>query len=57
MSNQSKVASRRHFIKAAALGGAVVVAGTMTGCSNKSKAQSAVIKGKSKKSLDDLSDE
>lgn len=50
MSNQSKVASRRHFIKAAALGGAVVVAGTMAGCSKKSEAKSAVIKGKSKKS-------
>ena len=49
MSKQSSATSRRRFIKGAAITGAVVVAGAMAGCSKKGEAQSAVIKGKSKK--------
>ena len=47
--NYSSVTSRRNFVKAAALGGAVVAVGSLAGCSKKGEAQSAVIKGKSKK--------
>ena len=49
MSNQSKVASRRHFIKAAALGGAVVVAGTMTGCLTKARRKAQLSKERAKR--------
>ena len=49
MSKHSSVTSRRNFVKAAALGGAVVAVGSLAGCSKKVEAQSAVIKGKSKK--------
>ena len=49
MSKHNSVTSRRNFVKAAALGGAVVAVGSLAGCSKKVEAQSAVIKGKSKK--------
>ena len=49
MSKHISVTSRKNFVKAAALGGAVVAVGSLAGCSKKGEAQSAVIKGKSKK--------
>lgn len=49
MSKANSVASRRSFVKAAALTGAVVAAGSLTGCGKKEVAQNEVIKGKSKK--------
>lgn len=48
MQNTQKIASRRAFVKAAAIGG-IAVAGLVSGCGKKSVKQSEVIKGKSKK--------
>lgn len=48
MQDKRKVASRRAFVKAAAVGG-VAMAGLLSGCGEKSVKQSEVIKGKSKK--------
>lgn len=48
MAKQS-VASRRSFVKAAAIGGAAVAIGSLAGCGKSGITQSEVIKGKSKK--------
>lgn len=48
MAKSTKIASRRAFVKAAAVGG-VAVAGLISGCGKKTVKQSEVIKGKSKK--------
>ncbi len=49
MSKQHSITSRRSFVKAAALTGAAVAVGSLTGCGKKEVAQNEVIKGKSKK--------